>query len=72
MALCQKSVLKIYITLLDKYKVDKTYKKYANHFLNPTIQENIRNSKEEEYQGIFLTDLFVNVLDYTLKPKTTN
>ncbi|WP_339835859.1 N-6 DNA methylase [uncultured Flavobacterium sp.] len=68
MALYQKSVLKKYITLLDKSKVDKAYKKYANHFLNPTIQENIRNSKEEEYQGIFLTDLFVNVLDYTLKP----
>lgn len=68
MALYQKSVLKKYITLLDKSKVDKAYKKYANHFLNPTIQENIRNSKEEEYQGIFLTDLFVTILDYTLKP----
>lgn len=68
MALYQKSVLKKYIKQLDKTKVEKAYKKYVNHFLNPTIQENIRNSKEEEYQGIFLTDLFVNILDYTLKP----
>lgn len=68
MALYQKSVLKKYIKQLDKPKVEKAYKKYVNHFLNPTIQENIRNSKEEEYQGIFLTDLFVNILDYTLKP----
>ena len=68
MALYQKSVLNKYLKQLEASKVDKAYKKYANHFLNPTIQENIRNSKEEEYQGIFLTDLFVNILDYTLKP----
>ena len=68
MALYQKSVLNKYLKQLETSKVDKAYKKYANHFLNPTIQENIRNSKEEEYQGIFLTDLFVNVLEYTLKP----
>ena len=68
MALYQRSVLSKYLKQLEKTKVDRAYKKYAAHFLNPTIQENIRNSKEEEYQGIFLTDLFVNVLDYTLKP----
>jgi type I restriction-modification system DNA methylase subunit len=68
MALYQKSVLKKYLKQLETSKVDKAYKKYANHFLNTTIQENIRNSKEEEYQGIFLIDLFVNILDYTLKP----
>ena len=68
MPLYQKSVLNKYLKQLDTYKVDKAYKKYANHFLNLTIQDNIRNSKEEEYQGIFLTDLFVNILDYTLKP----
>lgn len=68
MSLFQKSVLNKYIKQLEKPKVDKAYKKYANHFLNLTIQENIRNSKEEEYQGIFLTDLFVNILEFTLKP----
>ena len=68
MTLFQKSVQKKYIKLLDVSKVEKAYKKYMKHFLNPTIQDNIRNSKEEEYQGIFLTDLFVNILDYTLKP----
>ncbi|GGF65346.1 Eco57I restriction-modification methylase domain-containing protein [Wenyingzhuangia marina] len=68
MALYQKSVLKNHINQLDTSKVEKAYKKYVKHFLNPTIQDNIRKSKEEEYQGIFLTDLFVNILDYTLKP----
>ena len=69
MSLFQKSVLNKYIKQLDKAKVDKAYKKYANHFLNLTIQENIRNSKEEEYQGIFLTDLFVTILGSAEKLK---
>ncbi|EDM44694.1 type II restriction enzyme, methylase [unidentified eubacterium SCB49] len=68
MALYQVSVLKQHITLQDKELVDKAYKKYTKYFLNPTIQDNIRSSKEEEYQGIFLTELFVKILGYTLKP----
>jgi len=68
MPLFQKSVLSSQLKLQDKEKVNKAYKKYFKYFLNPTIQDNIRSSKEEEYQGIFLTELFVNILDYTLKP----
>lgn len=69
MSLYQTSVLKSSLILQDKEVVHKAYKKYTKYFLNPVIQENIRSSKEEEYQGIFLTELFVNILDYTLKPK---
>ena len=69
MSLYQTSVLKQHINLQDKDFIAKAYKKYVKYFLNPTIQDNIRSSKEEEYQGIFLTELFVNILDYTLKPK---
>ena len=69
MALYQVSVLKKHLKLQEQDKLNKAYKKYTKYFLNPTIQDNIRSSKEEEYQGIFLTELFVNVLDYTLKPK---
>ena len=69
MSLYQVSVLKNYINLQEKEAVEKAYKKYVKYFLNPTIQENIRSSKEEEYQGIFLTELFANILGYTLKPK---
>jgi hypothetical protein len=68
MSLYQISVLKNYINLQEKAIVEKAYKKYVKYFLNPTIQENIRSSKEEEYQGIFLTELFVHILGYTLKP----
>ncbi|MCB4800248.1 Eco57I restriction-modification methylase domain-containing protein [Neotamlana laminarinivorans] len=69
MSLYQSSVLKHYLKLQDSEAINKAYKKYTKYFLNPTIQDNIRSSKEEEYQGIFLTELFVNILDYTLKPK---
>jgi hypothetical protein len=69
MSLYQASVLKNYLNLQEKQIVEKAYKKYTKYFLDAAIQENIRNSKEEEYQGIFLTELFVNILDYTLKPK---
>lgn len=69
MPLFQPSVLKHYQKLQDSEAINKAYTKYTRYFLNPTIQDNIRSSKEEEYQGIFLTELFVNILDYTLKPK---
>lgn len=69
MPLYQSSVLKQQLKLQGKDTIEKAYKKFSKYFLNPTIQENIRSSKEEEYQGIFLTELFVNVLGYTLKPK---
>jgi len=68
MSLFQTSVLKQHLSLQDKDVITKAYKKYTKYFLNPTIQDNIRSSKEEEYQGIFLTELFVNILGFTLKP----
>jgi len=69
MALFQTSVLKTYFTQQDSNVVERAYKKYTKYFHNLTIQENIKNSKEEQYQAKFLDELFVNVLDYTLNPK---
>ncbi len=68
MALYQTSVLKKYLKQQDTEIVNKAYKKYAKYFLNATIQENIRNSKEEQFQATFLSELFVNILGYTLNP----
>ncbi len=68
MGLYQNSVLKKYLQALDQNIVNEAYQKFTNHFHNPTIQENIRNSKEEQYQGEFLIDLFVNVFGYTKNP----
>jgi type I restriction-modification system DNA methylase subunit len=69
MALFQTSVLKTYLTQQDSNVAERAYKKYTKYFHNLTIQENIKNSKEEQYQAKFLDELFVNVLDYTLNPK---
>ncbi|GAA3555903.1 Eco57I restriction-modification methylase domain-containing protein [Snuella lapsa] len=69
MPLFQTSVLKTYLAQQDVTIVERAYKKYTKYFHNATIQENIKNSKEEQYQAKFLDELFVNVLDYTLNPK---
>jgi type I restriction-modification system DNA methylase subunit/REP element-mobilizing transposase RayT len=69
MALFQKAVLNKYKKLQEQEVILKAYKKFSKYFHNTTIQENIKSSKEEEYQGIFLTELFVNVLGYELSPK---
>lgn len=68
MALFQQTILNKYLSLLSKETLSQQWKAYQQHFLNPTIQQNIRNSKEEQYQGEFLFDLFVNILGYTKNP----
>ncbi|NOQ24190.1 MAG: N-6 DNA methylase [Bacteroidales bacterium] len=68
MSLFQKSVEKNYIKLQDIKEVEKAFKRYQKYFHNPTIQQNIRESKEEQFQEGFLRELFVNVFDYTLNP----
>ncbi|MFT3796181.1 type IIL restriction-modification enzyme MmeI [Flavobacterium sp.] len=68
MSLFQQSVLEKYLKLQDDLIVEKAYKKFTKYFENPVIQQNIRNSKEEQFQEGFLRELFVNVLGYTLNP----
>ena len=68
MPLFQTSVLKKYLSQQDQTVVEKAYRKYSKYFLNTEIQENIRSSKEEQFQATFLTELFVNVFDYTINP----
>ncbi len=68
MALFQTSVLKTYLTQQDSNVVERAYKKYTKYFHNLTIQENIKNSKEEQFQATFLIELFVNVFNYTINP----
>ena len=69
MPLFQNSVLNKYLKLQDPNSVAKAYKKFTKYFHNPTIQQNIRDSKEEQFQEGFLRELFVNVLGYTLNPQ---
>jgi type I restriction-modification system DNA methylase subunit len=68
MSLFQNSVLNKYLRGLESEKVNEAYERFTSHFHNPTIQENIRNSKEEQYQGEFLIDLFVNIFGYVKNP----
>lgn len=68
MSLFQNAVLKKYLKGLEAELVNKAYERFTKHFHNTAIQENIRNSKEEQYQGEFLIDLFVNVLGYIKNP----
>ncbi len=69
MSLFQKSVQNKYLNELDTVIIDQKYKKFQNYFGNPAIQENIRNSKEEQFQEGFLRELFVSIFGYTLNPQ---
>jgi type I restriction-modification system DNA methylase subunit len=69
MALFQNAVIKKYLQAQNKELIKEKWLQFQHHFHNPTIQENIRNSKEEQYQGEFLIDLFVNILGYTKNPQ---
>lgn len=68
MSLFQPSVLKKYLSQQDSVYVQKAYGKYTKNFHNNSIQGNIRNSKEEQFQEGFLRELFVDILGYTLNP----
>ncbi len=68
MPLFQNSVVTKHLNAQNKETIAAKWAIYSAYFLNPAIQENIRNSKEEQYQGEFLIDLFVNVLGYTKNP----
>lgn len=69
MSLFQKSVEKKYLNELDSVLINKKYKEFQDYFGNPSIQENIRNSKEEQFQEGFLRELFVSIFGYTLNPQ---
>ena len=68
MALFQRTVINKYLKELDG-KILASYKKFTDYFHNTEIQENIRNSKEEQFQEGFLRELFVKILGYTIHPE---
>ena len=64
----QNSVIKKYLTALDNERVTAAWEVYKAYFMNKEIQDNIRSSKEEQFQEGFLRELFVKVFGYTLNP----
>lgn len=69
MSLFQKSVVLKHLQSQNKTVLQEKWQQFQSHFHNSTIQDNIRNSKEEQYQGEFLIDLFVAILGYTKNPQ---
>ena len=68
MSLFQSIVIEKYVRELDSAKLETAWQTYSHRFLNLSKQDNIRLSKEEQYQEGFLRDLFVDVFGYTLNP----
>ena len=66
--LLQKNVVKKYLALLSDEQTQAAWNQYRSYFLNEEIQQNIQQSKEEQFQEGFLRELFVKVLGYTLNP----
>lgn len=64
----QKTIISKYLKTQNKENLIIQWDLFCAHFHNPEIKENIRNSKEEQYQEGFLRDLFVKVFGYTLNP----
>lgn len=64
----QKTIIAKYLQTQNAENLLAKWNLFRTHFHNTTIQENIRNSKEEQYQEGFFRDLFVNILGYTLNP----
>ncbi|MEI8048863.1 MAG: N-6 DNA methylase [Bacteroidota bacterium] len=64
----QNSVLNKHLKAQDSIAIKAAYSRFTARFHDPEVQENIRNSKEEQYQGEFLIDLFFNVLGYIKNP----
>ncbi|MBP5556339.1 MAG: Eco57I restriction-modification methylase domain-containing protein [Bacteroidales bacterium] len=66
--LFQKNIVRKYLTALPKEQTNEAWSQYQQYFLNPAIQQNILQSKEEQFQEGFLRELFVKILGYTLNP----
>ncbi|KEY20344.1 Eco57I restriction-modification methylase domain-containing protein [Kaistella antarctica] len=64
----QKTIISKYLKTQNKENLIIQWDLFCAHFHNHEIQENIRNSKEEQYQEGFLRDLFVKIFGYTLNP----
>ena len=59
--------LRKYLTLLPAEQMAEAWSTFQNYFLNADIQQNILQSKEEQFQEGFLRELFVKVLGYELR-----
>ena len=68
MLLFQNAVVTKYLQALNQDSISQKWNEFTTYFHNSERQENIRNSKEKQYQEGFLRELFVKILGYTLNP----
>ncbi len=68
MPLFQRTVIKKHLLELNNTEIDAAYKRFTDYFHNSTIQKNIREAKEEQFQEGFLRELFGHIMGYTLNP----
>lgn len=66
--LFQRNIVKKYLAALPKEVTDGAWSVYCKYFMDAETQQNIQQSKEEQFQEGFLRELFVKVLGYTLNP----
>jgi len=66
--LSQKNIIKEYLSMLPSESTVTAWTQYSEYFLNAEIQQDILQSKDEQFQEGFLRELFVKVLGYTLHP----
>ncbi|WP_353571352.1 TaqI-like C-terminal specificity domain-containing protein [Candidatus Albibeggiatoa sp. nov. BB20] len=67
MSIFQKSVLQNHLNQLDEEQLDIAFSHFKQLY-SPERIENIKTSKEEEYQAGFMRDIFVDIFGYILKP----
>lgn len=69
MPIFQNSVVAKYLQTQDTATLNTKWEAFKAYFKNPERQNNIRGSKEEQFQEGFLRELFVTILGYTLNPE---
>lgn len=67
MPIFQKSVVNKYLKTINPENIQEKYNVFKSHY-NPERIENIKTSREEQYQEGFLRDIFVDCLGYKLNP----
>ena len=65
----QNSVFYQHINNIDKDLLKQKFQEFKTNYQDPDKIEQIKSSKEEQYQEGFLRDIFVNILGYTINPE---
>ncbi len=65
----QNSVFYQHINNIDKDLLKQKFQEFKTNYQDPSKIEQIKSSKEEQYQEGFLRDIFVNILGYTINPE---